>query len=467
MKRNPIPGWLASVLAAVLAAACAGGDNGGIDGTGVTSDSVSYGSITGFGSVWVNGVRFNVSNATIRLDDNAVQQADLRIGMVVRVDGSIDNSTAAAITVDSALKGRVEAVIDASTFVVMGQRVALNSRTQYESGVVFTPAVGDFLEAHGLPTADGLVSAGYLRKPSSPPSPPFAVKGFVTSHEPARARFMVGPLVVDYAGANVTDLPAGGNWNGRVVEVAGSACAGSPVCGTLTATRVRPTGAALARTPKAELEGYVTVLAVNGGGFTLGATPVVVTAATVYEGGTLANIAVGTKLEVQGRVDNGTLTATKVEFDDDIRLQGVVGSVNVSAGTLTVAGLPAVPVRVNAATRLEGATRLGDLVPGQRIEIEARAGAGELLATELKYEPGTETRVILQAPVSAVGSATLTLQGVVIDLTGVGEFRGRDGSSVDRAAFLASVNVGTLVRARGTLAGGGNSVAWSQLQLED
>ncbi len=460
MKRNPMKGWLGSVLAAVLAAACAGGDNGGIDGTGATN-SVSYGTITGFGSVWVNGVRFNVDNATIRLDDGAVRQADLRIGMVVRVDGSIDTSTAATVTVDSALKGRVEQVVDASSFVVMGQRVVVDNLTRFETA--FAPAVGDIVEVHGLPTADGVVTAGYVQKLAALPSPPFAVKGFVKSHDPANTRFTVGTLVVNYAGANVSDLPAG-SWDGRVVEVKGSACAGNPVCGTLTATRVRPTGAALASAPKAELEGFVTALA-GSTGFTLGATPVVVTGTTVYEGGTLADIAVGTKLEVQGRVDNGTLTATKVEFSDNIRLQGVVGSVDVTAGTVTVAGLPGVVVRVNTATRLEGAARLADLVPGQRIEIEARAGAGSVLATEIKYESGTETRVTLQAPVAAVGTNTITLQGVVIDLSGIGQFQGRDEATIDRAAFVAAAQVGTLVNARGTLSG--SSVVWSRLQLED
>lgn len=454
---------LKPVLAALLAAlaACSGGDNGGIDGTGATNDNVSYGTITGFGSVWVNGVRFNVDNATIRLDDGVARQDDLRIGMVVRVDGSIAEARAGTVTVDDAVKGRVERLIDASRFVVMGQEVAVDSRTRFETA--FTPAVGDIVEVHGLPTADGVITAGYVQKKSALSTPPFAVKGFVKAHDTAARRFTIGTLVVDYAGASLGDLPAG-NWDGRVVEVKGSTCAGNPACGTLTASRVELTGAALANAPRAELEGFVTVLGASG--FTLGATPVLVNTSTVYRGGVLADIVVGTKLEVEGRVENGTLTATRVEFSDNLRLSGTVGSVDLATGTVTVAGLPNVPVKVNALTRLENLARLSDLVVGQGVEIEARAGASEVLATELKVESNSDGRVQLQGPVAVIdGTTSITIQNTLIPTAGITEYRTRDDVAVDRATFFAALRVGTLVKARGTLAG--STVGWTRLELED
>lgn len=459
MTRKFVKPALAALLAALVA--CSGGDNGGIDGTGATSDNVSYGTITGFGSVWVNGVRFNVDSATIRLDDGVARQGDLRIGMVVRVDGSIAEARAATVTVDDAVKGRVERVVDASRFVVMGQEVVIDSRTRFETA--FTPAAGDIVEVHGLPTADGVITAGYLQKKTSLASPPFAVKGFVKAHDTAARRFTIGTLVVDYAGASVGDLPSG-IWDGRVVEVKGSTCAGNPVCGTLTASRVEPTGAALANAPRAELEGFVTGVGTNG--FTLGATPVVVNGSTAYRGGVLTDIVVGTKLEVEGRVENGTLTATRVEFSDNLRLSGTVGSVDLVTGTVTVAGLPNVPVKVNALTRLENLSRLSDLVVGQGVEIEARAGASEVLATELKAESSGSSRVELQGPVAVIdGTTSITIQNTPIATAGITEYRTRDDVAVDRATFFAALRVGTLVKARGSLAG--STVAWTQLELED
>ena len=77
-------------------ASCGGGTQlagGGIGGTGI-----SQGAITGFGSIFVNGVEFNTSGATIIKDGNTVTQNDLKIGMVVTVDGSIDTSTSGSAT---------------------------------------------------------------------------------------------------------------------------------------------------------------------------------------------------------------------------------------------------------------------------------------------------------------------------------------------------------------------------------
>ena len=70
--------------------------DGGIGGTGV-----AYGAITAFGSVWVNGVEYSTSNTTFKTDDNpngGGSQNDLRIGMVVQVDGSISGATASTIS---------------------------------------------------------------------------------------------------------------------------------------------------------------------------------------------------------------------------------------------------------------------------------------------------------------------------------------------------------------------------------
>jgi hypothetical protein len=164
--------FLTGALAATMAlAACGGGGGGGIDGTGgggggSNGTDMAYGTITGFGSVWVNGVEYSTDGSTIKLDDNNVGQDDLRVGMVVRIDGSIANRTAATVTVDDAVKGRVESVLNANQIVVMGQTVLLDNQTQRANGVV--PAVDDYVEVHGLASGDGQITAGYIeRAPSS------------------------------------------------------------------------------------------------------------------------------------------------------------------------------------------------------------------------------------------------------------------------------------------------------------
>ena len=81
--------WLALALVA-----CGGGVDSG--GTGATS-SYASGPITGFGSVIVNGVRFDDSLASISDDDGTLRQrGDLRLGMSVEIRGSAISTDATA-----------------------------------------------------------------------------------------------------------------------------------------------------------------------------------------------------------------------------------------------------------------------------------------------------------------------------------------------------------------------------------
>ena len=63
----------------------------GIDGSGTTPGPiVTFGTITGFGSVMVNGVRYDTSNATFLVDGQIATETSLAVGDVVIVRGSVD-----------------------------------------------------------------------------------------------------------------------------------------------------------------------------------------------------------------------------------------------------------------------------------------------------------------------------------------------------------------------------------------
>jgi len=454
-------------LAALLLGACGGGGDGGIDGTGATNSGVSYGTVTAFGSVWVNGVRFETSSAVFKLDDTTVTQGDLRLGMVVRVDGSIDDRRAATVTVDDAVKGRVEQVLDASRMVVMGQTVQIDNTTRFDSNVV--PVAGDYVEVHGFVVGDGAVAAGYVQKKATLATPPFVVKGLVKNHDTAARTFQVGTLTVTYATAATNDMPAG-SWNGLTVDAKGNACANNPVCGTLTASRVEPGGARVSDIAKAEVEGFVTSLTPNG--FVLAGQTVVVNAGTVFVGGVASEVVPGVKLEAEGPIAGGTLTATKVAFKDNVRFEADVASVNVGAGTLSLAGLPGISVQVNSLTQLRSVASLAGLATGNHLRIKARPGPNNtVLAIELERRSvSPDTRVILEGPVSAIGGTTsLTILGVTVDTSTVpnSEFKNLSDVAIGRTAFFAALGASNIaVKARGTL-GAGGAVTWDQMELED
>ena len=129
-----------STLSATIAltlVACGGGDSGSITGIG-GSGFTSSGSVTGFGSVFVNGVEFETSSTVFDIDDSGSgSQDDLAIGMVVKVNGSINDDgvtgTATSISFDDELQGPVTSlsIPDADgikrTFIVLGTTVIIDS----------------------------------------------------------------------------------------------------------------------------------------------------------------------------------------------------------------------------------------------------------------------------------------------------------------------------------------------------
>ena len=85
------------VLAASALGGCGGGGSGGVAGLPGTGGTGIYaqGSISGFGSVIENSVKFDDTLAQVQIDGATATSVDLRLGMVFRM---IFHSTAAKPT---------------------------------------------------------------------------------------------------------------------------------------------------------------------------------------------------------------------------------------------------------------------------------------------------------------------------------------------------------------------------------
>ena len=140
LSSNWLRGLLAACAVALTVAACGGGDGGtsarvGTGGTG----AFSVGAITGFGSVIVNGLRFEDASARVSDEDGPRSRSDLKLGMVVKVEGSVSTSasptgTATSIVFDSELLGPVKLGVNRA-ITVIGQKVALSSATVFDASL--------------------------------------------------------------------------------------------------------------------------------------------------------------------------------------------------------------------------------------------------------------------------------------------------------------------------------------------
>jgi len=490
MKRaSMIVGLLGAVGLAGLLSACSDGSPsasasaGGASGSGSASAS---GTVTGFGSIIVNGKRFETEAASVSIDDQPSSQCavsptnrcGLQEGMTVKVSGSFNGSTnrAANIVQEDTLEGPITSVdVTNSQFAVLGQTVLVDDTTKFDSVVSLNNLLpGQLVEVSGFVKSDGVIAASFIeRKPGTGCSAICEVKGTVRNHNAGLATFQIGGLTVIYDSATLINdmpVPTGSNWNGIFVEVKGTGFDATTT--TLTATKVEPENEGIGNVvDEFEVEGFVTQAGTPNGNiidFTIDTTPVRTTANTEFRGGTVDEIVVGAKMSAEGRFDGTTLIARHVKFHESVRLEGDIETIGTNS--LTLKGLPGITVTVNSQTEFKangGATinNLSDLAINNHIRVRGRvSGTNSVIATRIQLR-SSDNDVDLQGPVQAASDPTLTILGVTVDTTGVTQFEGVDDGPMSRAAFFAAVQVGTLVKVKGTL--NGIVVTWDEAELED
>jgi Domain of unknown function (DUF5666) len=479
MARTRFRLWLAA-LAGSLLAACGGGGStttGGAASGGGTPTAqravVTSGVITGFGSVYVNGIHFETSGASISKDGLRVAQSELSVGQVVHVSGHIDDSTGRAVAEsvrqDDDLEGPIASVdATAQTFVVLAHTVRVTTETSFDSSIANFAGltVGLQVEISGLKNAAGEIVATRIEKRGAGETQ-LEVMGKVSLLDTTAHKFNIGPQVVDYTGATLRDFPATGIANDQNVEVKGSALNSA---GALVATSVElrdfehGTGVF-----QREVEGLITRFA-SATDFDVAGRKVSTTATTRYEGGTVADLALNVKVEAEGTIDAaGVLVAVKIEFKrgNNAGVAGIVDNVTADSsglgGTLTVLG---VTVTVDNTTRIEDKSdariemfRLANVKTGDYVEIRGNeTGVLKLTASRLERRR-IESESWVRGTVRDLASPNFTALGVPVTTSANTRFE-----ELSATAFFANA-AGRVVKVRGTETA--NQIAATKVEFED
>lgn len=464
------------------------GSGGATSGTGgaASGSAAASGTITGFGSVYVNGKKFETNDVQVNHDGESERcsldssnRCGLKEGMTVKVSGSFNGSSrsASTITQEDTLEGPITSKnqVDANngTLAVLGQTVIVDSTTRFDSGINLTTlSNGNVIEVSGFVKSDGTIAASFIEQKAGVGvcSPVCEVKGTIKGHDAVLATFQIGGLTVTYNNTIIRDMPTpvGSNWNGRFVEVKGtdfSVNAGVP---TLVATKVEPENDGVGNNDmdEFEVEGFVTQAGTPNGkiiDFNIGTTQIRTTANTEFRGGTVDEIVVGAKMSAEGRFDGTTLIAKHVKFHAAVKLEGNIATIN--GNTFTIAGLPGVTVTVNSQT--EGGNALNSLL-GQHVRVRGRLGSSNsVIATRIEDRGQADSDVDLQGPVQSISGQDLTILGVAIDTSTISNdnFEGLNDQVIGRSAFFNVVKEGTLVKVKGRLDGVG--VTWREAELEE
>ncbi len=298
-----------------LFSACSGGEGG----TGATAD-VSQGQITEFGSIFVNNVEFDTTNAEISLDGIPGGDADLKLGMVVTVKGAIHadgvTGTADSVSVEEVVRGLLQTNNGVDTLTVLDQTIEIPANARFDgvSDITgLTPGV-DFVEISGYVKNSGVVSAARIERLGvEVEQTQSKLFGSITDLDIESETFMVGDtLIVDYEDATISGFSNNTLSNDAFVKIHGRYDAPNS---TLIATNVENALVSDIDVAEIEIEGFVTSV-ISLSNFIISGTKVQVDANTVYEGGVANDISVGVFLEAEGALVNGILIAEEIEFDD-------------------------------------------------------------------------------------------------------------------------------------------------------
>lgn len=380
---------LAALLTTALVVACGGGGSGG--SAAGSASAFATGPISGFGSVIVNGVRFDDSTAQIEDDDGARgSSADLKLGSMVeieseRIDDNSGRAKALRIRFGSEIVGKVEAVhADSNTFEVLGQTVEVKPETVFDDSI--TGGINGLTDLVVEVHAQFNAATGHYvatRIEAEPGATFYKLRGLVSALNTTAKTFRIGGALISYAALADADLPA--NFaDGQRVRVRLKTT--QATAGTWDAVTVRTGVRRVEDHDDARLRGTVNK-ATDALHFEVNGIPVDASTARIDNG----PVSEGARVEVRGSAKDGTIIATRVKVlgaDDDavrgVELHGTIASADLPGKSFVLRGIK---VTYTDTTMIRGGTA-AQLIDGAKVEAKGvlSSDRSSLAATLIEFE---------------------------------------------------------------------------------
>ena len=444
---------MALILSLTLAACGSSGGSG--DTTPVPPSATAksaVGKITGFGSVYVNGVEYDTNGASYDVDDaSASDDSALAVGMVVKIQGSVNadgrTGSASSVSYDDEVEGLVEDLAtdgrdpSIKTFTVMNSMVRVHqNRTNFdgEDDVAFsfeTIMNGDNVEVSGEYDGDILV-ASYVEKQDSADDD-FEAKGTVSEYVDGADHFVLvlkNGSTLDVTLAAGAEIPSVGIMNDQYVEVEGTIPdpAGSP--DSILATKVELEDDDHFGDDDADEVEIKGMLSYNADTETWSVRDVMIAFKdnTEYKPESLMDSiadgsAAGLTVEVEGFYVDEVLQVDEIELEEDeLEFKGdatVLEPSTARDGTIRLSfgmAMGTVDVVVNSDTMFrddEAMDRfdLDSIMDNAKVEVEARwADDGSIIASSLHLEDDMGFEI--KGPLDAIDDVSLTVLNVIFNL---------------------------------------------------
>ena len=380
---------LSTLLTLLVLISCGGGvDSGG------TGSAVALGPISGFGSIIVNGVRFDDWAASIQDDDGrALTRDQLKLGMQTEIDASDfsvnagkETAKASSIRTRSDLIGPVTGVdTSAGSLVVLGQTVVVTRATIFDARLVeglSSIRVGATLEIHGRYDPSRARFAATRIQPKIDPLF-YKLRGTVNAVDPSTKLMVVGEQTINFVRLSANDASAVAV--GKLVRV--TLQLNNP-SGVWMAITLRDATFRLPNRDDAQIEGRISTW-FSSRQFSVDGIPIDASKAQ-FVGGE-ASIVIGARVEIEGASSGGVLLARTVRLEGDedagnsaVELHGAIEILDTAAKTFVVRG---VTVNYGGAVQFSSGS-VADLAVGKAVEVQGTPSpSGDRVdATTISFE---------------------------------------------------------------------------------
>jgi len=338
------------LISGVIVSACGGGggssQSAGIGGTGVTTArGYVQGKVTGFGSIFVNGDKFNTDTSNFIVDGLVnPSQDDLAIGMIVTLEVETEDGVftgkAFEVVYDDEVQGPVAAIPEEvpgsggskKTFDVFGQKVTIDDTETVFDGTSFADLdFNDVVEISGFRTSANEINASYVEwKETLKNGSEVELRGTISGYAPPVKEFMLDGFSITFTdGINGTiiDTESGVLANGLFVEVEGLYQEGPPV--SVLAKEIEEEDQGFGDDiGNISLQGIITDY-VGIANFKVNGQQVNASTAILSPANAAASLGNGVEVEVEGKIVGGVLIADELELrEGESRLKAFVSFIS-------------------------------------------------------------------------------------------------------------------------------------------
>ncbi|MCU7907100.1 MAG: hypothetical protein KZQ76_14915 [Candidatus Thiodiazotropha sp. (ex Epidulcina cf. delphinae)] len=463
MKQRKLVICMSVILTAVLGA-CGGGGGSSNGGGAVTT----VGKIDGFGSVYVNGVKFDTGHAVYSVDDEVGQDdSSLALGMKVRVEGRINDDgktgTADSIYYDDDLEGPIDSgsmvVGDGvTTFTILGMAVSADiSATVFDDGASYDGlAEGREIEVSGFFDGTQIVASRIELQNDSDDD--YEIKGTVTGYDGGWITLTLqnGADAGPYAISSAAELEIPSDPMGLYVEIKLDNSSGTP-----EVVHIEREDDDLIDEDDDDVSLRGILVEDGNGGYSVNGVSFEVSPVTRYEPASLeGNLSGGMEIEVEGIMRDGVLIAREIEAEDgEVEVKARVSSVQNSdakngAITLDLGNGQTLTVGTDNSSMFEdssdydhdddGSFNLNELTDSDYVEVELGRSGDQYYVISIEREDETSSTEI-EAPVGAFTvNDSVTLVGAAFTVHEGTRYEIYD-SSTDRETFFSNLEVGNRV----------------------